>query len=72
MFFSCEGGQIVVMVAVMMVKWQWWQGGHDDGEKQGVKRGGGRGGHDGGGEGGGDNGGEVTIIREVIVVKWSW
>jgi hypothetical protein len=34
-----------------------------------VKRGGGRGGHDGGGEGGGDNGGEVTIIREVIVVK---
>jgi hypothetical protein len=34
-----------------------------------VKGGEGVGGHDGGGEGGGDNGGEVTIVREVMVVK---
>jgi hypothetical protein len=67
MFFSCEGGQIVVMVAVMKAKWQRWRGSHDDGEKRGVKGGGG-----GGGEGGGDNGGEVTIVREVMVVKWPW
>jgi hypothetical protein len=58
MFFSCEGGQIVVMKA----KWQRWRGSHDDGEKRGVK----------GGGGGGDNGGEVTIVREVMVVKWPW
>jgi hypothetical protein len=34
-----------------------------------VKGGGEVGGHDGGGEGGGDNSGEVTIVREVMVVK---
>jgi hypothetical protein len=35
-------------------------------------KGGGGGGHDGGEEGGGYDGDDVTMIKEVMVVTWSW